>query len=48
MIILKNKNELKGSKIYINNDLTVNEWEIQLKLQEIADKGEKIKIDEDI
>ncbi|XP_076297968.1 uncharacterized protein LOC143217494 [Lasioglossum baleicum] len=47
MIMLK-KNKLKGKKIYIENDLTKREREIQREIYEIArtekNKGEKVKI----
>ncbi|GLV33195.1 hypothetical protein CBL_20075 [Carabus blaptoides fortunei] len=48
MKILKNKNKLKGSKIYIDNDLTIKDREIQLKLKRMADqkreKGNRTKV----
>lgn len=46
--VMKNKHQLKGTKVYIDNDLTVEERKIQTTLREIAKdnigKGKKVKI----
>lgn len=46
--VMMNKNKLKGSKIYIENDLTLKEREIQMEIRKIAKEetgnGHKTKI----
>lgn len=46
--VMKNKNKLKGSSIYINNDLTKTERVIQNEIKAVAkqekDKGGRVKI----
>ena len=48
MLILQNKNKLKGKEIYIENDLTKQEREIQAairqKAKEERNKGNEVKI----
>lgn len=46
--IVKNKNKLKGSQLYINDDLTVQERKIQMEIRKVAreekEKGKNVKI----
>lgn len=46
--VMKNKNKLKGSHMYIENDLTVEERKIQAQIRAIAkrekEKGKKVKV----
>lgn len=48
MDLMKNKNKLKGTKIFIDNDLTKEELKVQAKLREIAyeenQKGRKTAV----
>ena len=48
MEVMKKKSELKGSKIYIENDLTKNEQKIQAEILKIArdrkENGQKVRV----